>query len=82
MPDNNVTAAWKDTDMGPHLLHDMVAHNTGQSMSDLVYAERISSATPKVRRRMPKWLRLGGWSDAVAGIAALVPARRRLASDA
>lgn len=33
--------------MEPHLLHDLVARNTGQSMADLTYAERIPATRPR-----------------------------------
>ena len=41
--------------MEPHLLHGFIAHNTGQSMADLTYTERIAAGRP--RRPYPTFWR-------------------------
>lgn len=49
--------------MEPHLLHDLVAHNTNRSMAELAYAERSTPDRPVGRHRMFAWLRLGRGYD-------------------
>lgn len=41
--------------MEPHLLHDLVARNTGQSMADLTYNDRVPA--PRPRRPHPTFWR-------------------------
>lgn len=41
--------------MEPHLLHDMVARNTGQTMADLALTQHLAPSRPRKPRTTFGW---------------------------